>query len=132
MKNWVLTHADSPRAYAKGKSWGLVEGMGTDGDVWRLYLLTRGGASMHEISRVGEGGLKEGEKAPFQWANDEIGKFVERRESAVWEEKIIGQRKPGEEGINGGRDIPMQTIDPKKERRKKAQALAKKQAAARV
>ena len=115
---WVLTNPSNPKAYAWRDNWGLVE---TEAGMWRLYFIVRN--HMREVGRF-EGELEEKENAPFTWANGEIKKH-NVKQSRTWEERELGNRKPGEEGQNGGKLLPKQTISPDQARRNDAKARAK-------
>lgn len=101
-KKWDQTSYD-PEAYALGTSWGLLRRSETK---WSLFLILNA-AQMREMATT------ESEGIPYLWAREQVDDWDEKRKSAKWEERIIGKRKPGEEGDKGGRLIPMQTFDRK-------------------
>ena len=98
-KRWTKV-SDDPESYSLGRTAGLSR----DGDEWRLFLIA-GPRHMREIARH----PVQGDDPPFLWARREHDVVQERRRTARWEEKTIGKRKPGEEGVNGGRLIKGQT-----------------------
>ena len=106
-KKWLNT-SDDPEAYALGVSWGLVR----VGDDWRLFMILSDQA-MREVATC----AAKGDEPPLLWARSKISDWEEKRKSAKWDERTIGKRKPGEEGVHGGRPIPMQTFDADKKAR---------------
>ena len=103
-KRWTKTN-DDPEAYASESKWGLARMK----DKWLLFAIL----SHVAMKQIDECSAKE-ETPPYLWARKNISKWEEKRKTARWDERTIGKRKPGEEGVNGGRSIPMQTINVEK------------------
>lgn len=92
---------NEPVAYTShDRQWGMVYGEGG----WVLHFLERG-RSRRVVSSFG-GSV---DNPPFDDVNKEVSKIIARRGAMVWSEAMIGNRKPGDEGFNGGKQIPMQT-----------------------
>lgn len=124
--NWILTNADSPRAYAWRHNWGLVE---VTADNWRLYFLVKN--NMREVAQCDGKKLRDRERAPFHWAGEQIAQWNSQYGDRRWEERQLGNRKPGEEGSGGGKLIPKQTISADQARRADAKFRTKQQTSAR-
>jgi len=121
-KRWTRTNED-PEAYALGTSWGLVRTEDVGKWRWRLFIILNP-TSMREMEAVE---TTEDSDPPFLWARSKLVDWEEKRKSAEWDERTIGKRKPGEEGVHGGKPIPMQTIDVNKVKREAERKAAKEQ-----
>lgn len=121
-KLWNRTN-DDPEAYALGTSWGLVRVEELDKWIWKLFMILSP-TYMRELDSVMG---TEDDEPPFLWARSKLVDWEEKRKTAEWDERTIGSRKPGEEGVHGGNPIPMQTIDVKKKKREAARKAAREQ-----
>jgi len=117
-KRWSRTNED-PEAYALGTSWGLVRALEMKKWTWRLFIILSP-TSMREVDRMN---AVEGDDPPFLWARTKLTDWEEKRKTAEWDERTIGKRKPGEEGVQGGTPIPMQTIDVEKAKKEFAKKM---------